>query len=88
VQMLQWVPGAVAELFPREACVVLAALESLADHHNHQGTEKERTRRAALREQVRTQLGGATFGRAWSEGSALSLAETVDQLRWMVDATP
>ncbi len=85
VQMMQWVPSATAPLLPRDATVMLAALESLAEIHDQRGTEQERARRGAIHDVLLKELGDQEFDRAWSEGSALRLGEAVDRLHWMVE---
>jgi predicted ATPase/class 3 adenylate cyclase len=86
VQMLHWVPKAVAARFPRETAVMTAALEALGEKEHYIGAEKERARRAMLREQLLGVLGDRELERAWTEGSQLGLVQVLDRLRWMADA--
>ncbi len=83
LQMLQWVPPAVADAIPRETAVLLSAIESLGAFHNYRGTDKEVLRRASLREQLRVVLGDDSYDSATAEGAGLRLAEAVDRLHWM-----
>lgn len=88
LQMLQWVPPAVAAVLPRETAVLLSAIESLGDLHNYRGTDKEVLGRASLREQLRGVLGDHPYRDAETEGAALRLAEAVDRLHWMAESVP
>jgi predicted ATPase/class 3 adenylate cyclase len=80
---LQFVPEAAVEVDPRVAAELLAALEALAERHDHRGTLASRDRRAEVGDRLLAILGPDEFKRAGDEGRALSLSEAVDLLHWL-----
>lgn len=87
VGTLQLVPGPAADRHPREAAMLLGAVETLAEEYDHRGTDAELATRRDVTERLERVLGADELDRAVAEGRGMRLGEAVDLLHWLADAT-
>jgi len=85
VGTLQLVVDPVTGDYPREAAVMLGAVETLSEWYDHRGTDVELTERRRVTGRLEGALGDAEFARAIAEGRAMTLGHAVDLLHWLAD---